>query len=426
MEKKNIVAGLALAAVMVIFTGINAGSEGTLQGALAGADATVQEAGADKDTSETGASAGDTASTAETGTETPQFQDEEAYVDHLVPSEYVEIGEYKGIEITVTKTEVTEEEIDEQISYFQEAVPAMPVKDRDVSQEGDIVNVDYSGRIKADDTVFEGGTATGASVTIGGTGYIEGFAEGMAGHKIGETFEEEVTFPAEYPNNPDLAGVEAIFTVTINSISETPKLTDDNIAELATSAFGLEGIESMQDLRDFIKEQLNAYNEEANNYAVMNMLDEKLVEGCKFADKLPERVVARYEYLTRRQFAYQAYQYQMSGYLNATPEQQIEMAMMTEGFTGNADEFIREKAEQQVKMLLAFYVIAEKENLLPTDAEVAEQVAATVASNGITSEDEFNTASGIRVKEMTEESMVGDAVEAFLKENAKITYEAGG
>ena len=411
MEKKNIVAGVALAAVMTVFACANASSEQTGIASSGANSSVIQDE-----------RAGESDST-DVVTETPQFQDEEAYVAHLVPAEYVEIGTYKGIEITAAKIEVTEEEIDEQISYFQEAVPAVPVTDRDVSQEGDIVNVDYSGRIKADDTVFEGGTAAGASVTIGGTGYIEGFAEGMAGHKIGEEFEEEVTFPDEYPNNPDLAGVEVIFTVTINSISETPTLTDDNIKELATSAFGLEGIESMQDLRDYIKEQMNAYNEEASYYSVMNMLDEKLVEACKYADKLPERVVARYEYLTRRQFAYRAYQYQMSGYMNVTPEMQIEAAMAAEDFTGTADEFIREKAEHQVKMLLAFYVIAEKENLLPTDAEVAEEVAATIASNGLTDEDEFNEASGIRVKEMTRESMIGDAVEAFIKENAKIEYK---
>ena len=95
------------------------------------------------------------------------------------------------------------------------------------------MNIDYVGSV--DGVEFEGGSTqgNGTEVTIGVTQYIDDFLEQLIGHKPGESFDVEVTFPDEYPNNEDLAGKDAVFAVTVNYIVEqvTPELTDDFVQE---------------------------------------------------------------------------------------------------------------------------------------------------------------------------------------------------
>lgn len=87
-----------------------------------------------------------------------------------------------------------------------------------VVEDGDIVNIDYVGRV--DGVPFEGGDTKGmgADLEIGSHYYINGFEEAIIGHKVGETFDLTVTFPDPYENNPAMSGKEAVFTTTINGV----------------------------------------------------------------------------------------------------------------------------------------------------------------------------------------------------------------
>ncbi len=89
-----------------------------------------------------------------------------------------------------------------------------------VVEDGDIVNIDYVGRV--DGVPFEGGDTKGmgADLEIGSHSYINGFEEAIIGHKVGETFDLTVTFPDPYKNNLAMSGKEAVFTTTINGVYE--------------------------------------------------------------------------------------------------------------------------------------------------------------------------------------------------------------
>lgn len=146
-------------------------------------------------------------------------------------SKYVELGEYKGIEVTLDSTEVTEDEVTEKIKSTLESDKSnVEVTDRAV-KDGDIVNIDYAGKV--DGEAFDGGTAEGQDLTIGSGTFIDDFEEQLIGSNIGDTKTIDVTFPDNYSNNPDLAGKDAEFTVTINSIKEVvvPELTDEWVTE---------------------------------------------------------------------------------------------------------------------------------------------------------------------------------------------------
>jgi len=130
-------------------------------------------------------------------------------------SNYVTLGQYKGI--SVSPITVTEEEIDARIQdYFHDTV-----------QEGDTVNIDYTGYL--DGEPFEGGSAEGDTLDIGSGRFIDGFESGLVGVKVGETVDLNLTFPENY--SPDMAGKAVVFTVTVNEISNTiaPEYTLDNV-----------------------------------------------------------------------------------------------------------------------------------------------------------------------------------------------------
>ena len=86
-------------------------------------------------------------------------------------------------------------------------------------EDGDTVNIDYVGT--ADGVEFDGGSTEGmgTDLVIGSGSYIDDFEEQLIGAHPGETVEVNVTFPDDYYST-DMAGKDAVFTVTINGIYE--------------------------------------------------------------------------------------------------------------------------------------------------------------------------------------------------------------
>ena len=86
------------------------------------------------------------------------------------------LGDYKGLRLTKTVGQVTEEEVD---SYIQSQATAEEVTDENAAvQDGDTVNIDYVGKI--DGKEFDGGSAQGSVLVIGSDTFIDGFEIGRA------------------------------------------------------------------------------------------------------------------------------------------------------------------------------------------------------------------------------------------------------
>jgi len=98
-----------------------------------------------------------------------------------------------------------------------------------VANMGDTVIIDFVGTL--DGVAFEGGTATGCELTLGSGQMIDGFEDQIAGHSVGEVFDIFVTFPENY-GSADLAGQDAVFTITITSKIDKvyPEYTDEFVA----------------------------------------------------------------------------------------------------------------------------------------------------------------------------------------------------
>ena len=120
----------------------------------------------------------------------------------------VEITDYIGIPVTKTVREASDEDADNEISDTQKRNSRqVEVTDR-AAQDGDIVVIDFDGYV--DDKPFEGGKAEKYNLTLGSGQFIPGFEEQIVGKNIGDEFDVNVTFPAEY-RAAELAGKPAVF-----------------------------------------------------------------------------------------------------------------------------------------------------------------------------------------------------------------------
>ena len=138
----------------------------------------------------------------------------------------VKLGQYKGIEIDEIPVEVTEDEIKAHFEKIQnDNARLVPVEDRP-AEMGDTVNISYAGTV--DGVPFDGGQSDSYDLKLGSKTFIDTFEEQICGHSIGEKFDVNVTFPAEY-HAEELKGKDAVFAVEIKGItkSELPELNDE-------------------------------------------------------------------------------------------------------------------------------------------------------------------------------------------------------
>ena len=63
----------------------------------------------------------------------------------------------------------------------------------------------------------------GCDLAIGSGQFIDGFEDGLIGHVVGEEVTLNLVFPESYSLNPDYAGKDVVFEVTINGVYEEEK-----------------------------------------------------------------------------------------------------------------------------------------------------------------------------------------------------------
>ena len=187
-------------------------------------------------------------------------------------SKYVTLGQYKGVEYTPQKTEIT----DEDMEYFKTSLLYQNQTENQIYEgtatEGDTVNIDFTGYV--DGTAFEGGSTDGAgyNLVLGSGSFIDDFEQQIEGHSPGDAFDVTVTFPEDY-GSEDLAGKDAVFETTLNYIVETivPEYTDALVASVTDYAT----IEEYEAAKKAEREASNAENDLATDKSnlVQKVLD---------------------------------------------------------------------------------------------------------------------------------------------------------
>ena len=153
----------------------------------------------------------------------PAYKEEDLIDDsaEVKALDYVELAGYTGLELTKEITEVTDEDVQSEMENTKVAMK----EEKAVVADKDTAVIDFVG--KREGVAFEGGTGTDYELVIGSNSFISGFEDGLIGVKKGETVDLNLTFPESYKNNPELAGKDVVFTVTVKDVKRKPELTDE-------------------------------------------------------------------------------------------------------------------------------------------------------------------------------------------------------
>ncbi len=128
----------------------------------------------------------------------------------------VTLGEYKGLDIHKDEVEVTDEDVDKELERVQDRYADWVLREEgEAAVEGDQVVIDFVG--KKDGEAFEGGSGENYPLELGSQSFIPGFEDQLIGVKTGDVKDVNVTFPEDYQAK-DLAGQDAVFTVTVHDI----------------------------------------------------------------------------------------------------------------------------------------------------------------------------------------------------------------
>ena len=286
--------------------------------------------------------------------------DENGYWSGIRALDYVTLPEdYASIPLKKADIEPTEEDVQSQIdSLLSQNTTTREITDR-AAADGDTVNIDYVGTV--DGVAFTGGTYSGYSLTLGSGSFIDGFEDQIVGHKPGETFEVNVTFPDGYSDSTDaegnavvLSNKKAAFSVTLNYISEEilPELTDAWVEENFSST---DGVHTVEDLRAEYQKMLYQNN---LNTAVMDYL----LANSTFKD-LPKEVT---DYQVNQCLNYyytmaQHYGYDFDSFLQAAAGYNSADDLL-DAMSDSITEYAREA--------LLYQAVAEAMDIAPTQEQI--------------------------------------------------------
>lgn len=267
----------------------------------------------------------------------------------------ISIDNYKEIEADKGDASVCADDVKKELASMQERNARVVTVDDRKAKKNDIAVIDFEGFV--DGVAFDGGKGENYELTLGSGQFIPGFEEQIIGHKTGDEFDVNVTFPTEY--TPELAGKEAVFKVVLHEIKmkELPTLDDDFAKDVDDE------VDTLAELKKKIKAELSDKKKEDVEKDFESAVLEKvvdLVEGeipeVMYDNKLEDDV---------------------KDYENRLAQQGIPLDTYLQYMGMDRDKFkesMRDNAVKQVKLQLAVEKIAELEKIEATDEEAEAQL----------------------------------------------------
>lgn len=276
----------------------------------------------------------------------------------------ITLGDYKSVKVEKEALDVNDEKVNAEIEIMRSnAGKLKEVADDEASKDKDVANINFEGFV--DGEAFDGGKAEGFDLTLGSKSFIDTFEDQIIGHKKGDEFDVNVTFPEEY-HAENLKGKPAVFKIKLNSIKrkEEAELNEDLAKEL--------GYDSVEDLKAKTKENLTKREETRIENEHKGKVVDAVVEGVNF--EIPEAIVEREIQFQINRFAQQLQMQGMS--LNQYFE-------MTGQNIEKMRESIKESAEKSVKRDLVLNEIAKAEKVEATEEEVNAELDRTALMYGM-------------------------------------------
>ncbi len=280
----------------------------------------------------------------------------------------VSVSEYKGLKAPKVIDAVTDEVINEQIEAARKRQARIVTVEDRAAQLDDEVVIDFEGF--KDGVAFDGGKGTDFPLTLGSGQFIPGFEDQVVGHKTGEDFEIEVTFPEDYQMK-DLAGQKATFKITLKEIKaqELPEFDDEFVKDVSE-------FETVDEYKEDLKKKLEENATQKADAQFENYLFEQIIKNLE--GEIPE---CMYDQRVERE---------ISEFEARLAQNQMTLDLYFQ-YTGMDREDLkatyRDRAENEVKLRLALESIVAKEGLTVEDSEVEEGLAKLAENNHISVDD---------------------------------------
>lgn len=267
----------------------------------------------------------------------------------------VELGVYKGVEVTKVDISVSDEEIQAEVDIDRNKNARLLSVETE-AMDGDETVIDFDGYV--DDVAFEGGKGENHKLVLGSGSFIPGFEDQIIGHKAGEEFDVNVTFPEQY-HAAHLAGKPSVFKVVLKEVKrkELPELNDDFVQDVSE-------YETVSEYKDAIKARLVARKEEAAKNKKEDEAIEKIIADAKM--DIPEAMVKSQTNQMAREFVDRIRSQGLS------PEQYFQYTGMTpDMFLEN----LKPQALKRIQSRLVLEAIAKAENIVASEEDFEKEIA---------------------------------------------------
>ena len=305
----------------------------------------------------------------------------------------VTIENYKGINVKKKAVRITKDQISAEIDKARDRNARFVQESDEAIKDGDTITLDFEGFV--DGVAFDGGKGENYELKIGSGSFIPGFEAQIVGHKIGESFDVNVTFPEDY-SAKDLAGKAATFKCEVKSLKQLPELDDEFVKDVSE-------FDTVDEYSADVKAKLTEKAKAEAEREVENALADKLME--LLVAEIPEPM---FEAETDNYLRDYDTRLRSSGL-------DLKTYMQYTGLTIDAIRAqLRPQAEKQVKIRLALEKIAVLENLDATEEEINEEYTKIGTAYGVDVEEvkKMIAPEDIKADLLTSKAM------SFVKENA--------
>lgn len=266
----------------------------------------------------------------------------------------VSLGQYKGLEAEKDVKQVSDEEVEKELEDLRRRNARMLSVDDREARMGDTAVIDFDGFL--DGERFDGGKAEDYSLELGSNVFIPGFEEQVAGMKLGEEKDLNLTFPQEYAE--ELAGKDVVFKVTLKSLTvpELPELDDEFAKDVSE-------FDTLEAYKDDLRKNLQArYDEQAEG----KFRTEIMRKACEnMSVELPEVMVSDKMEEMLRGYA--------ANFGMTDRNMSLEDLMQMMGLDKDSmNENLRPGAELQVKSELLLEAIIKAEDIQVSEEEAEE------------------------------------------------------
>jgi trigger factor len=326
------------------------------------------------------------------------YLNEDGTIKDVDVTQYVKTFDVNGVKIAKADVEFTDEELEEDIQSQLEAHKELSTDAELTVADGDEVNIDYTGTMDGEE--FEGGSAQAYDLTIGSNSFIDDFEAQLVGTHPGDQVTVDVTFPDPYENNPDYAGKDASFAVTVNGIYQLGEFNN---------AFVKKNLSEYGNTVKEYKQAVRKSNEETNLINAVNKYITDNISAESYPKEYLKHLKSLQMTLDEQEFNYMAQMYASYGMtFDYTSVMDYKQASTTEEY-----EKMQEEAAQKTCLNnMAFQDLAAQAGITVTD----EDYDSFVEENSVDEESQENFGKAYLIQTY----ILPEKVREYLKEHATV------